>query len=150
MQQVLAERGLPVPPERVLHGPWQEWWGYAATNRLLDQDSKIDAIFCGSDILARGVVDALRERGVRAPQDIAVVGFHNMQGIATAARPALTTVDAQLRELGCQAGTNLLDMISGQRKSGVFRLPCQLVIRKSCGATSDSLTHQPEIEHEDL
>jgi LacI family transcriptional regulator len=150
MQQVLAERGLPVPPERVLHGPWQEWWGYAATNRLLDQDSKIDAIFCGSDILARGVVDALRERGVRAPQDIAVVGFHNMQGIATAARPALTTVDAQLRELGRQAGTNLLDMISGQRKSGVFRLPCQLVIRKSCGATSDSLTHQPEIEREDL
>ena len=96
---------------------------------------KIDAIFCGSDQIARGAVDALRERGVRVPDDIAVVGFDNWEIIAAATRPPLTTVDMNLHELGRQAGLRLLDMIDGKdQQRGVVRLPCSLVVRESCGA----------------
>ena len=98
-------------------------------------DPTIDAIFCGSDQIARGVVDALRDRGVRVPDDIAVVGFDNWEIIAAATRPPLTTIDMNLHELGRQAGLRMLDMIDGARQQrGVVRLPCSLVVRQSCGA----------------
>ena len=111
-------------------------WGREAVGVLLDRNPKIDAIFCGSDQIARGAVDALRDLGVRVPDDIAVVGFDNWQIIAAATRPPLTTIDMNLHELGRQAGLRLLDMIAGKaQKSGIIRLPCSLVVRKSCGAS---------------
>ena len=121
-------------PERVLVGQWSEAWGRAAAERLLALPERVDAIFCGSDQIARGVVDGLRDRGVRVPDDIAVVGFDNWEIIAAATRPPLTTIDMNLRELGRQAGLRLLAMIDGETSSGVVRLPCRLVVRQSCGA----------------
>jgi len=132
MRQMLAAHGLDFPDGLFLPGPWQEAWGHAAVTRLLDADRRIDGIFCGSDQLARGAVDALRERGVRVPDDIAVVGFDNWEIIATATRPSLTTVDMQLHELGRLAGLRLRAMIDGEREAGVTRLPCRLVVRDSC------------------
>ena len=81
-------------------------------------------------------MDALRDLGVRVPDDIAVVGFDNWQIIAAATRPPLTTIDMNLHELGRQAGLRLLDMIDGKKQQrGVLRLPCSLVVRESCGAS---------------
>ncbi len=132
MRRVLAAHGVDIPDRRILSGPWQESWGHDAVGRLLDADPRIDGIFCGSDQIARGVVDALRERGVRVPDDVAVVGFDNWEIIAAETRPPLTTVDLQLHELGRQAGLRLRAMIDGERESGIVRLPCRLVVRASC------------------
>ncbi len=93
-----------------------------------------DAIFCGNDQIARGVIDALRERGVAVPEAVAVVGFDNWEIMAEATRPPLTSVDMNLHELGRASGMTLLQMIEGQHIHGVRRLPCSLVIRESCGA----------------
>ena len=134
MRQTLAEHGLQLPEHRVLSGPWQESWGYTATNYLFDQDSSIDALFCGSDQLARGAVEALRERGMRIPDDVAIVGFDNWEPIACATRPTLTTVDMNLTEVGRHAGECMLALLAGEMRSGIIRLPCSLVIRESSGA----------------
>lgn len=131
MRQTLAEHGITLPENRVLSGPWQESWGYTAANFLFDHDSTIDALFCGSDQLARGAADALRERGVRVPDDVAIVGFDNWEPIASAARPALTTVDMNLTEVGRYAGESLLALLSGEMRSGIVRLPCSLIVRDS-------------------
>lgn len=139
MKQAHKEHDLPLPANRILNGPWREAWGYEAINTLLDQDPQIDAIFYGSDQLARGGVDALRERGVRIPDDVAIVGFDNWEIIAGGTRPPLTTVDMNLRDLGRSAGLRLLSMIDGKKEAGIIRLPCRLVIRDSCGPHS-SLT----------
>jgi LacI family transcriptional regulator len=133
MRAVLRQHGLECPEHRILAGPWSEAWGYQAVNNLLDSDSTIDAIFCGSDQLARGAADALRERGVRVPDDIALVGFDNWEVIAAATRPPLTTIDMNLHELGRQAGIRLLDLVNGKKETGIIRLPCSLVLRASCG-----------------
>jgi len=135
MRQALAAHGVAIPDRRILSGPWQEAWGHEAVAHILDANHVpgIDGIFCGSDQIARGVVDALRERGVRVPDDVAVVGFDNWEIIAAATRPPLTTVDMQLHELGQQAGLRLRTMIDGERESGIVRLPCRLVVRASCG-----------------
>jgi LacI family transcriptional regulator len=128
---VLNEHGLDLPPTRVASGPWTEAAGYAAADRLLAADPAIDAVFCGSDLIARGLLDALRERGRRVPEDVAVVGFDNWAIVAEAARPPLTTVDLELHELGRAASAELLAMVAGEARSGTRRLPCRLVVRES-------------------
>jgi LacI family transcriptional regulator len=130
-----ARAGLPADPALVLAGEWSEAWGHAALQRLLDGGHAApDAIFCGNDQIARGIVDGLRERGLRVPADVSVVGFDNWEVLAAAARPPLTTVDMNLKELGRQAGRRLIELIAGERHTGVHRLPCSLVVRESCGA----------------
>ena len=139
MELALREHGLDLPAHRVCSGPWQEAWGYEAATRLLYVAPQIDAIFCGADLLARGVVDALREQGVRVPDDVAVVGFDNWEIIAEGSRPPLTTVDMNLHDLGRLAGTRLLAMIDGEKDAGLVRTPCRLVVRASCGASMTSV-----------
>jgi LacI family transcriptional regulator len=139
MLDALRERGLDCPAERILHGQWSEAWGYEAANRLLDGSFKIDALFCGSDRIGRGAIDALRERGVRIPTDVAVVGFDNWEVIAAATRPPLTTVDLELERLGRLAGQRLVAMIAGvAAEPGTVRHPCRLVVRASSGAAASA------------
>lgn len=133
MRASLAAHGLDLPTSQVLFGPWSEQWGATAMARLLETDGGIDAVVCGSDQIARGAVTALRELGVRVPDQVAVVGFDNWRVMAEAVRPPLTTVDLGLHEIGCEAGRHLLAMIDGEQPAGIVRTPCQLVIRESCG-----------------
>jgi LacI family transcriptional regulator len=130
MRSALAGAGLE-PEGEPLSGPWSEAWGREAAGRLLDRAPGVDAVFCGSDQIARGVADHLRERGVRIPDDVALVGFDNWDVMALASRPPLTTVDMNLEGLGQTAGQELLSMLEGRRPSGVRRLPCHLVVRES-------------------
>jgi LacI family transcriptional regulator len=133
MTAALATHGLNLPDERVLYGDWAEQWGYEAVGELLARDSEVDAIFCGSDIIARGVTDGLRERGRTIPGDIAVVGFDNWEIIAEQTRPPLTTIDMNLHDLGRAAAERLLAKVDGNVEAGVVRLPCTLVVRESSG-----------------
>jgi len=131
---VLAERGL--GPPRVLTGAWSEAWGHQAIAQLFDKDDEQapDAVFCGNDQIARGVVDALRERGLRVPEDVGVIGFDNWEIVASATRPPLTTVDMNLTALGREAGLTLLSLVDGKPvEPGIRKLPCRLVVRQSCG-----------------
>lgn len=122
------------PDAHVMSGPWSEAWGYAAADRVLHLG--VSAVFCGNDQIARGLIDRLRERGVRVPGDLAVVGFDNWEVVAAATRPPLTTVDMNLHDLGRQAAGRLLSLIDGPppAASTPERLPCRLVVRESCGA----------------
>lgn len=118
--------------ELFLTGAWSEQWGRDAVARLFDgPGGKPDALFCGNDQIARGAAEALRDRGIAVPQDVAIVGFDNWQVMAEAARPPLTSIDMNLPALGREAGERLLAMIAGERITGVKRLPCTLVVRQS-------------------
>ncbi|MEV5960175.1 LacI family DNA-binding transcriptional regulator [Kribbella sp. NPDC051952] len=112
-----------------LFGEWSERWGRQATDLVLRQDP--DAISCGSDQIARGVCDRLRELGRSVPDDIAVTGYDNWPMMALASRPPLTSVDLRLEDLGRRAANLLLDAIAGSPHHGVLELPAQLVPRES-------------------
>ncbi|HET7716033.1 MAG TPA: LacI family DNA-binding transcriptional regulator [Bauldia sp.] len=134
-RKTLERHGLSEPEGFYLPGVWSEGWGREAVAQLFRGRSHApDAIFCGNDQIARGVCDALRERGVLVPDAVSVVGFDNWEIIAEATRPPLTTVDMNLRELGRAAGSHLIRLIAGEPLHGVRRLPCSLVVRDSCGA----------------
>lgn len=127
----LAESGLELCGGRTYHGEWTELWGRHAVGLILRADPDCDAIFCGNDLIARGVVDALREAGVRIPEDVALVGYDNWELIAAASRPPLTTIDLNLAEIGRIAALRLLDAIGGRPTAGVETVPCRLVVRQS-------------------
>jgi LacI family transcriptional regulator len=128
----LEEAGLPERPEYYLSGPWSEQWGRDAVAQLFDgRRDTPDALFCGNDQIARGTADALRERGLDVPADVAIVGFDNWEVMTLASRPPLSSVDMNLKTLGREAGERLLAMIGGDKERGIWRLPCTLIVRES-------------------
>jgi LacI family transcriptional regulator len=134
-ERVLADAGLSPATGHVHFGEWSERWGRQAAQLVLREQPDCDAIFCGNDQIARGVVESLRDLGRVVPEDVAVVGFDNWEVMATAARPPLTTVDMELAELGRAAATRLLAAIDGAPTPGPQQLPCRLVLRDSTDPT---------------
>jgi LacI family transcriptional regulator len=132
-QEALRMRGVPFNPELVLEGDFSEEEGYSLTKLILPRSP--DAIFAASDAMALGALRALREAGLRVPEDVAVIGFDDLPFAATA-DPPLTTIRQPIQRTGAMAAQTLIDIIEHPGEAPVRRilLPTELVIRKSCGA----------------
>lgn len=129
--KALSEAGLPLTGQNPSYGAWSEEWGYQAAHILLRSQDSVDGIFCGSDQIARGVVDGVRAFGRRVPEDIAVAGMDNWTVIAEASRPPLTSVDLNLSQVGRLAAEFLLAAIDGQVIEGPRLVPPSLIVRES-------------------
>ena len=126
----LTQADLPLAAP-AMFGEWSELWGRQAAGMLLAQAKDFDAVFCGSDQIARGVSDALRATGRRVPEDVALVGFDNWDVMVLGCQPPLTSVDMNLEGLGRAAAELLLAAIGGEPTPGHHTRPCRLVIRES-------------------
>ena len=130
-RDAIADAGLQAVGEP-LFSSWTEGWGRDAASMLLRRHPDIDGIVAGSDQIARGVIDALRDLGRSVPEDVAVIGYDNWQVLATNSRPELTSIDNNLEELGRLAARRLFDAIDGAALApGTEHLPVRLVIRGS-------------------
>ncbi|GAA2992043.1 LacI family DNA-binding transcriptional regulator [Streptosporangium longisporum] len=127
----LEEAGLSLSGGQVLYGAWSQRWGRQAADVILRADPETDAVVCGSDQIAAGLMETVRERGRRVPEDLAVVGYDNWEVLSTETRPPLTTIDMNLEALGRTAAQHLFAAIDGRATPGVHRMPCRLVIRDS-------------------
>ncbi|WP_433544211.1 LacI family DNA-binding transcriptional regulator (plasmid) [Streptomyces sp. CA-294286] len=87
-------------PELVAEGAFTEESGARAAAELLDRCPDLDAVFAANDLMASGVLKTLRERGLRVPEDVAVVGFDDMASVVDRTVPALTTVRQDVEEMG--------------------------------------------------
>jgi LacI family transcriptional regulator len=101
-RQALLKGGIEWDPARVCASDNDEDSGHTATLRLLDSGVPVTAIVCMTDIIAIGVYRALRERGLRIPEDVSVVGFDDLP-IVGDLTPGLTTVRPPYREIGIEA-----------------------------------------------
>ncbi|WP_350348848.1 LacI family DNA-binding transcriptional regulator [Agromyces sp. G08B096] len=127
----LADAGLELVGD-VMTSNWSEHWGRDASAMLLARHPEVDGIVCGSDQIARGVLDTLRDLGKRVPEDVAVIGYDNWEVLATNSRPELTSIDANLQQLGRAAAMRIFEAIDGvEPDAGIERLPVRLVIRAS-------------------
>jgi LacI family transcriptional regulator len=104
--------------------------GGSATKQILHHFPAVTAIFAGNDMIAVGVLGALREAGVHCPVDMSVVGFNDMP-LAKDLAPSLTTVAVSGQQLGAMAATLLLDEIAGVDRERTVLLPVELVVRES-------------------
>jgi LacI family transcriptional regulator len=125
----------------VVYGEWSQRWARAAVTAVLEMVPDIDAVLCGSDQIASGVLVALDEMGRRVPDDIAVTGYDNWSVFALETEPQLTTIDMNLEALGAAAAQDLFTIIDGAPgRGGVRRHACELVIRGSSGARRGQTT----------
>jgi Periplasmic binding protein-like domain len=105
----------------------------AAADSILDAGLPLTALFAATDVHAIGLMDRFRERGVKVPEDVAIVSFDDWR-IAQTAVPSLTTVRQTPEGLGYAAGHAVLDEIEGLPVSADRKvLPTSLIIRHSCG-----------------
>jgi len=85
--------------------------GAAAARELLDREARPTAIFMGNDNMALGAMDAARQRGLRIPEDVSIVGFDNI-ALTANSFISLTTVDSRAAELGAEAASLLLGRLA--------------------------------------
>lgn len=122
-----------VEPPSVLRGDWSPLSGYRAGQELAGWVGRgLTAVFVANDQMALGVLRALREAGVRTPQDVAVAGFDDIPESEFFA-PPLTTVRQDFAAVGKRSIALLLDLIEGREPSGALRIAIepQLVVRAS-------------------
>jgi LacI family transcriptional regulator len=123
---------IPESPELIYEGDFFQADGYAGASELLDLSNPPTAIFASNDVMAMGVMDAVRTRGLRIPQDVSIIGFDDIPQ-ASLMHPALTTVNQPLEKMGRVATQMLLDLLQNPGKAADrIELPTQLVIRDSC------------------
>jgi LacI family transcriptional regulator len=118
--------------ELVRSGPFTFESGWRIMHAFLREEPKLDAVFCGNDMIALGVMRAIEEDGLRVAEDIAVTGFDDLY-ISSLVKPALTTIHQPTYELGATAVSMVVERIQG-KAAGLSRkviLPGELVIRES-------------------
>jgi DNA-binding LacI/PurR family transcriptional regulator len=108
--------------------------GYQVTRKLLGTKQPFTALFAFNDISAIGAIQALREHGLRVPEDVSVVGFDDIQSAAFQ-NPALTTVRQPLRQMGVIAAETLLRRINSPAKAPY---PKEIVIEPELIARASS------------
>lgn len=125
----LAEAGIPETERLVAEADFNAASGRRAMARLLENDG-ITAVFVASDVVAFGAIAAIRDAGLRVPDDISVVGFDDIP-LAAYFDPPLTSIRLPAHDLGRAVGTALLDHITGRSVETRTMLPTELVIRSS-------------------
>lgn len=133
----LGLRGQTLHPDLRVDGNFSRQSGYEAMQRLIPHSP--DALFVASDTMATGALRALREAGIRVPDDIALVGFDGLPASERSA-PPLTTIRQPVTDTGARSVQMLNDLITGaEQRPLVEIMPVELVVRESCGATKPSL-----------
>ncbi len=131
-QQALRDAHLPVDPALIREGDFLQPRGFTCANELLDLAEPPTAIFASNDVSAFGVMEAVRNRGLRIPDDVSILGFDDIPQTAQV-HPALTTVRQPLAEMG-RAAVQLLFTYINEPDAPIKRLelPTELIIRQSC------------------
>jgi LacI family transcriptional regulator len=136
-RMALRDGGITPDPSLEREGDFTEAGGYTATLELLAMRRRPTAIFAANDSMAIGALSALRESGVRVPEDIAVAGFDDIP-LARFMDPPLSSVHVPICELGARAVELLLHGVT--HKNGHprrrERVSTELVIRRSTGGES--------------
>lgn len=131
-RQSLAAHGIPFDPELRAEGYFLRKEAYEAVNLWLQQNVEFDAIFACDDFSAIGALSALNQAGIRVPEDVALVGFDDLE-ISRYLPPPLTTVAIPIEEIGRIAVQQLLRLIHTGKADLVTEVETELVIRRSCG-----------------
>lgn len=134
-KSAIKQYGLEDDPRLVAFGRHVFDGGYSAMRQIMESGAALTAIVSSNDEMALGAMKALKEAGLKIPQDVAIIGFDNrLEGAAN--NPALSSVHIPLFEMGHQAVDLLLWHIEkGEKLSGTFRIKTRLVVRESCGCS---------------
>ncbi|MFB7112439.1 LacI family DNA-binding transcriptional regulator [Streptomyces sp. NPDC056190] len=130
-REALAAHGLPLPDAYVGQGDFRAGSGRRVTESFLGLPEPPEAVFAADNLMALGALDAIRARGLRVPDDIALAAFDDIPWFPHT-DPPITAIAQPTGELGRAAVRALVDRIAGRPARSVT-LPARLVVRRSCG-----------------
>jgi DNA-binding LacI/PurR family transcriptional regulator len=130
--QALDEAGIAADEALIAGNSWAPADATAAAEQILSSAAPPTAIFAANDTLAIAAMSVLRRRGLRVPDDVAVIGYDDTP-VAAESEPPLTTIRAPLAEIGERAVTRILDMLSSQPAPSAAHevIPTQFIRRAS-------------------
>ncbi|MDB6130273.1 MAG: periplasmic binding protein/LacI transcriptional regulator [Verrucomicrobiales bacterium] len=135
-RQALQEAGIPEIPFYIQQADYRQQQAYLATLKLLDHPAPPTAIFVTNEVMTLGTLEALKERQVKIPSEMALVGFDDPAWMKILS-PGITVVKHPSNRLGAQAAELLLQNLK-KPKTGFrqFVMETELIIRGSCGVIS--------------
>jgi LacI family transcriptional regulator len=130
--RALAERNIHLDEILIRGGYYHQSGGYQGMRDLLSLSRRPNAVFAANDLMAMGALVAVREAGLRVPEDIAIAGFDDIPAAALV-DPPLTTVTQFQDQIGRRATEMLFERINGTapEEMRAVEMPYQLIIRKS-------------------
>ena len=130
-KRALRESGITIAPEYIQEGRFDRLSGYEKSLMLLQFSPRPTAIFAANDLVALGVLAAMRELGLRCPEDVSLAGFDDLE-IASFTNPALTTVAQPAYQMGARAAALLFERLRGEN------LPPQHIVMNTSLKVRDS------------
>lgn len=133
-RRALATADLPFDPALVRHGDWMSGTGFDGTLSLMKEPRPPTAIFCANDLMALGALEAVKQLGLRVPEDVSVMGYDD-QEISRHTHPPLTTVVLPNYEMGRAAVETLIALVQAPGdappRRTLTKIDCPLVLRQS-------------------
>jgi DNA-binding LacI/PurR family transcriptional regulator len=117
-------------PAIVAHGDFTRESGIQAMHEVIVGGEPVDAVVVASDLMALGAMFLLRQAGMRVPEDIAVIGFDDIDD-ARFADPPLTTIRQPIQEIGVHLARQVIRLAAGESVEPAVMLPTELIVRKS-------------------
>ncbi|MFS3930419.1 LacI family DNA-binding transcriptional regulator [Priestia flexa] len=142
-QQAMNSHSLPVEPTYIQEGDFSLESGYHQMIKLLSLENPPTSVFVFNDEMALGSIKAVKDSGMKVPDDIAVVGFDNLN-MSSIIEPNITTIDQPKYEIGNKAMELLLQLINGKEiKKKKIVLKDEILIRESCGSPASKRSITP-------
>lgn len=135
--QTMNQFGMPANPIWIKHGNFFESSGYEAMEEILQGESLPKAIIAASDMMALGAMRAIKDYGLRIPQDIQVIGCDDVEACRYM-EPALTTIKQDKQKIGRLAAIKLNDLINGVTGLRPSLVDPELVLRNSSGVIGET------------
>lgn len=132
-ERVMREKGL-YNPDLVYIGDWSTASGYEMMLEMLSRPDRPTACFIGNDPMAIGAIRALHEKGIKIPEEMAIIGFDDIE-VSAYMNPPLTTVRVHPEQVGKTAVQLLVDRFDGRTVPMHVTIGTELIVRKSCGGS---------------
>lgn len=129
-KKALIEAGIKVNPQLIKQGDFNSESGYEKTIELIDSRVPFSAIFAANDQTAYGAIKALHDRGLRVPQDVAVIGFDDLS-TSKYFTPSLTTMRQPIEEIGAVCAESMVRFLEAGKQLKPRLPPIELIIRQS-------------------
>jgi DNA-binding LacI/PurR family transcriptional regulator/GAF domain-containing protein len=139
-KEALTEKNIPFDENFIAPGDFGKNAGRDAIQLFKNLNVNFEAIVAANDMMALGAMEVLQMQGVRVPNDVAVVGFDDVNQ-SRYSIPPLTTVRQLFYEYGKKATEMLLALLAGEKVPEQVILPTELVLRESCGCLNPAVLH---------
>ncbi|MGQ8337867.1 LacI family DNA-binding transcriptional regulator [Sunxiuqinia sp. A32] len=131
--EALKNNNLPIVDELIIYNQLTRVDGLTAIKQLLALENPPDAVFCGNDTSALSMIMYLKEKGIRVPEDICIVGFSN-EPFSEVVTPSISTIKQPAYEMGVKAAELTIGEIERKKPSHIYqeiKMPIELIIRES-------------------